>query len=256
VALARAVIALMRGGGFEPSRSLAIRMEEISPRAARSDPPSGQPYNTGDPGSFLLLSEAALQKLEEAGDLAAAAAQRIALGEAYRALGQNARAAAVFEAAMRSDDASIVSAARRGLALVLADPNEARRHAEGLSRARVELAAGNAAAAIEHTDASAEGRALRARALVQMGRLEDALSDARAALSLATSEADEITARLALIEGLLASGDIEGARRAAHSAEERLHQRAMKIRDPELRRTFLADVPEHRRILDLAKTLR
>jgi tRNA A-37 threonylcarbamoyl transferase component Bud32/tetratricopeptide (TPR) repeat protein len=128
--------------------------------------------------------------------------------------------------------------------------------------ARIQLAAGDArASALSAREAVTKlggHQGLRANALatlssacLAMGDVPGALAsagEAKAALDEAGSlEEGEALVRIAWTEALHASGDTEGARRAVIEARDSLLVRAEAIRDPELRRSFLEDVPEHAR---------
>ena len=58
--------------------------------------------------------------------------------------------------------------------------------------------------------------------------------------------------RLALAEALVATGDRKAARGVIERARDRLLARAEKITDPEWRKSFLENIPDHRRTLALA----
>ena len=92
------------------------------------------------------------------------------------------------------------------------------------------------------------------RALVFAGRADEALMDARAALDASTSAGTPETsafARLALAEAFEACGDRTQAARHISRARAALLARAQGMPD-EYRRTFLENIPEHRRTLELA----
>jgi tetratricopeptide (TPR) repeat protein len=101
--------------------------------------------------------------------------------------------------------------------------------------------------------------ALLARALAAQGRATEALPYAREAFAqlekMGTVDDGEATIRLALAECLLAAGERDAARDAAKSAAEWLRSRAEKIDHAAYRESFLARIPEHRRILELAREL-
>ncbi|MDI3285070.1 protein kinase [Polyangium sp. 15x6] len=61
--------------------------------------------------------------------------------------------------------------------------------------------------------------------------------------------------RLAVVEARMATGDLEAAREALAQARERLLSTAERIGDPAFRRSFLEDVPAHRRTLALAEEM-
>lgn len=97
--------------------------------------------------------------------------------------------------------------------------------------ARAELGLGNAAAALAHATESQD-------LLEELGSIEDG----------------EGLARLTWVEVLRANGEREKAIAALDRAQQRLRERADKISDPVLRRSFLENVPEHRETLSLALT--
>ncbi|MDI1482348.1 serine/threonine-protein kinase [Polyangium sp. y55x31] len=61
--------------------------------------------------------------------------------------------------------------------------------------------------------------------------------------------------RLAVVEARMAAGDMDAAREALSAAREGLLSTAKRIGDPAFRRSFLEDVPAHRRTLALAEEL-
>lgn len=105
---------------------------------------------------------------------------------------------------------------------------------------------------------SAAATATLARALCASGQLDDALRAAvRATACLeALGEGNmgegESAVRLALVVVLAARRE-ESAREALDVARRRLLARAERVDDPELRRRFLEDVPDHRETLALAR---
>jgi tetratricopeptide (TPR) repeat protein len=101
--------------------------------------------------------------------------------------------------------------------------------------------------------------ALLARALVAQGRPAEALLSARDAYaqleSLGVVDDGEATIRLALGECLIATGDASAAREVLEKAAGRLLASAEAIDDSAIRESFLTRIPEHRRILELAREL-
>lgn len=97
-----------------------------------------------------------------------------------------------------------------------------------------------------------------ARALVAQGRAEEAVTFAREAETVMTGLAGlplgEASVHLALVESLLASGDVAEARAAAARAKARIAARAERIDDEERRRSFLG-LAEHARTFALAAEL-
>jgi tetratricopeptide (TPR) repeat protein len=101
--------------------------------------------------------------------------------------------------------------------------------------------------------------ALLARALLAQGRHAEALvsaCDAFAQLeSLGVVDDGEATIHLALAECLIAAGDTLAAREVLEKAVSRILASAEAIEDPASRESFLTRIPEHRRILELAREL-
>jgi thioredoxin-like negative regulator of GroEL len=101
--------------------------------------------------------------------------------------------------------------------------------------------------------------ALLARALLAQGRPVEALVSAREAYaqleSLGVVDDGEATIRLALAECLVATGDKLAAKEVLDKAASRILASAEAIADPAIRESFLTRIPEHRRILELAREL-
>jgi tetratricopeptide (TPR) repeat protein len=101
--------------------------------------------------------------------------------------------------------------------------------------------------------------ALLARALLAQGRQDEAVQSARDAYaqleSLGVVDDGEATIRLALAECLTATGDALAAHGALDKAASRILASAEAIDDPAARESFLNRIPEHRRILELAREL-
>jgi hypothetical protein len=100
--------------------------------------------------------------------------------------------------------------------------------------------------------------ALLARALLAQGCLSEALPLAREAFAqlerLVMVDDGEATIRLALAECLIAAAEQPAAQNAVATTARWLLTRAETIDDPAMRESFLTRIPEHRRILDLART--
>ncbi len=101
-----------------------------------------------------------------------------------------------------------------------------------------------------------------ARALLAQGRLPEALPKAREANALADAGGRVIDdgegegmIRLILVECLFASGDEAGAREALRKAFHRLKEKAAAIDKPEWCAAFLKRLPDHARIMDLARQI-
>jgi hypothetical protein len=93
-------------------------------------------------------------------------------------------------------------------------------------------------------------------AVAAQGRPAEALAAAQQAMAFLAADGEleegESFIRLAHAEALLAVGDADGAAAALAEARARLLDRAGKIADAGLRRSFLERVPENARILALA----
>jgi serine/threonine protein kinase/tetratricopeptide (TPR) repeat protein len=98
--------------------------------------------------------------------------------------------------------------------------------------------------------------AVHARALLSLGRVDEALADARRATELSEKLGGLLYGGaqppLALALALYASGDLEAARVAARAAEAEMARRSGSLRDVAARRSFDA-VPEHREIAGLGQ---
>jgi tetratricopeptide (TPR) repeat protein len=247
----------------------------------------------GDPGAALEHFEAALAALEGAGDRRNACSARTNLGTTFAHLGdfesaEEALRAALGEAErMGLVDVAAVAAQNLGRTLShLGRLEEAEqlaeraadvfrrlgdRRMEGCTRSylgeialragAVPRAAREAAAAAELLRAApplrAAALAVQARAALRQGRTAEALGLAEEATSLldilGAVEEGEALVRLVHVEALAATGDREGATRAARAARERLLARAARIRDDAWRERFLTAVPENARTLSIAR---
>jgi tetratricopeptide (TPR) repeat protein len=134
----------------------------------------------------------------------------------------------------------------------------------------IEHLAGNYEHAEEHARAGMQliqddpsmrpfGIALLARALNAQGRAPEALSLAKDAVAqmqaLGSLSDGEATVRLALVECLIAANDIHSAKETVRAAAQWLKTRADTISDGSQRASFIERIPEHRRILELAREL-
>ncbi|HMJ16334.1 MAG TPA: serine/threonine-protein kinase PknK, partial [Polyangiaceae bacterium] len=122
-----------------------------------------------------------------------------------------------------------------------------------------ESAAENAGEALDSGSPPLEAFALATltRARVALGRIDEALESARAAVALAESgvNIDEYTPLVhsAHAEALNASGQHRAARVAIRIARDGLLETAHRMDDPTLRESFLSRVPENIRILAIAR---
>ncbi|WP_437304761.1 serine/threonine-protein kinase [Sorangium sp. So ce388] len=245
----------------------------------------------GDPGACVTGLEAALAAFEQVGDRRNACITRANLGYSYGELGDfdGAEAAlhSALEAAERMGLHEVAAAAQASLGQVLAYHGrlaEARAveeaalassqrlgdpRAEVVARsylAKIALLAGDFGTAerearlAEALESASPLRiaatAIRARALLGLGRAGEALAAAGEALaaleSLGGLEEGESMIRLVYAEALAASGDFGKASTAIASARDKLLDRAAKIRDPGWRERFLYAVLENARTLDVA----
>ncbi|XXT17490.1 protein kinase [Sorangium sp. So ce429] len=245
----------------------------------------------GDPGACVTGLEAALSAFEQVGDRRNACITRANLGYSYGELGDFGGAEAalrsVLEAADRMGLHEVAAAAQASLGQVLAYGGrlaEARAveeaalassqrlgdpRAEVVSRsylAKIALLAGDFGAAerearlAEALESASPLRvaatAIRARALLGLGRAREALAAAGEALaaleSLGGLEEGESMIRLVHAEAFSAVGDVKRAAAAIAAARDKLLDRAASVRDPEWRRRFLSHVPDNARTLELA----
>ncbi|WP_437587922.1 protein kinase domain-containing protein [Sorangium sp. So ce1000] len=245
----------------------------------------------GDPGACVTGLEAALAAFEQVGDRRNACITRANLGYSYGELGDFGGAEAalrsVVEAADRMGLHEVVAAAQASLGQVLAYRGrlaEARAveeaalassqrlgdpRAEVVARsylAKIALLAGDFCGAereaqlAEALESASPYRvaamAIRARALIGLGRADEALAAAEGALaaleSLGGLEEGEAMIRLVHAEAFSAVGDAASAAAAISAARDKLLDRAASVRDPEWQRRFLSHVPDNARTLELA----
>ncbi|AUX46951.1 protein kinase [Sorangium cellulosum] len=246
----------------------------------------------GDPGACVLGLEAALAAYEQVGDRRNACITRANLGYSYGELGDFGGAEAALRSALDAADRmglhEVAAATQASLGQVLAYRGrlaEARAveevalassqrlgdpRAEVVSRsylAKIALLGGDFGAAerearLAETLESASplrvaATAIRARALLGLGRAGEALAAAAEALaaleSLGGLEEGESMIRLVYAEALSAAGDPGKAAAAIAAARDKLLDRAESVRDPEWRRRFLSLVPDNARTLALAE---
>ena len=237
----------------------------------------------GDASTYLEKTELAARCFEAASEERHALTFRTSVGFAHIALGKYAEAAALLRDTLSRAERMGLSHTRAiaehnlGYAVALAGDLPAgiaiERDAIADARAQKDrwvecvshtyLAdllwrAGDPAGALESAIASAElsdrpnrvlALAIAARAELALGRLDAARARATesAALldELGSIEDGEALARLAFVEVMVACGDLPLAQAALARAQERLEVRAAKISDPELRKSFLENVPDH-----------
>jgi tetratricopeptide (TPR) repeat protein len=248
----------------------------------------------GDAGALLEAEQAAAAEFERAGDLRYACLQRGYVGYACVAIGAYAEAERALrdalEAATRLGLQNVVATAKHNLGRTLGLLG---RNDEGLlvelealaafgaqgdrrlecgarlycANLRFDLADFDGAerdlrAALELANRPSTPQVLAslARVLLATGRAGAAFVAARDANDQleelgGSIEEGEALVRLMLAETLAATGERAAARRAANRARERLQTLAEKISDPEWRRCFLEQVPEHARTLALQAEL-
>jgi tetratricopeptide (TPR) repeat protein len=193
----------------------------------------------------------ALASAERTGLLYVMTAAKHNLGLALARMGRLDEASDVEKDAVRQAIAQGDPRIEGGSRLYLAMIHEERGELEDAEHeARTAM---DAARAIPPTRAVACG--VLAKVLLARGRNDEALEAASEAMGLLESlgglEEGESLVRLVHAEALYATGDREGARIALEAAAQRLTERASKLRDPELRRSFLERVPENARTMRL-----
>ncbi|WP_441293083.1 protein kinase domain-containing protein [Sorangium sp. KYC3313] len=245
----------------------------------------------GDPGACVTGLEAALVAFEQVGDRRNACITRANLGYSYGELGDFGGAEAALRSVLAATERmglhEVAAAAQASLGQVLAYCGklaEARAveeaalassqrlgdpRAEVVSRsylAKIALLAGDFAGAereaqlAEALESASPLRvaatAIRARALIGLGRAAEALAAAGEALaaleSLGGLEEGESMIRLVYAEALMANGNIDEASAAIASARNKLLERAAKIGDPSWRDRFLYIVSDNARTLSFA----
>ncbi|WP_437964135.1 protein kinase [Sorangium sp. So ce260] len=248
---------------------------------------------TGDLVAGTHGMEAASLAFEQAGDRRNACGARAGLGVAYAELGDFERAESVLRTALEEADRmhlhDLRSASEANIAQVLACRGqlaEGRAFAEsaasasrrsGIARTELfarcylakicvalgdlEAAEAEARAAVARVQSAptlgVQAYAVLARALLGLGRVDEAVSTATEANSMlesfGTLEEGESLVRLTYAEALAASGRQHEASAAIASARAALLARAEKLSDPTWRERFLRDVPDNARTLELAR---
>jgi tetratricopeptide (TPR) repeat protein len=245
----------------------------------------------GDPAGYLQHLEAAVTCFAEAGDARNACLQRSNIGNGYMQLGAYARAKGVLREALSVGEPmrlGFIAAVRANLGFVMArlgDPEQAfeietaaleqcirERYRRFELVARIYLAnilsmRGEPPRAEEELraaiDGSASAPAIQAYALanladllVSLDRPAEAHAPAEAAMAILLRmegiEEGESLIRLQHALALAAGGDEAGAAVALGEARRRILERADRINDPRLRRSFLDHIPENARTLALA----
>jgi tetratricopeptide (TPR) repeat protein len=247
----------------------------------------------GDLGACREGFAAALESFEAAGDQRNATSTRSNLGSTVAELGDFEGAEVALRAALAGAERmglfDSANAALSNLGHVLAyrgNLGEARlceqraieafhRHGdarwEGVARtylAKIALLSGDFAMAARGAREAADrllgapplrpaAQAVEARALLGLGRVEEALGVAREAFAALEAqgalEEGEALVRLVHAEALAARGETEAFRVAIEAAREQLLARAGKIRDLGWRERFLHGVPDNARTLELAE---
>ena len=245
----------------------------------------------GDLGAFLQLTVEARSGFERAGHLRVACNLSVSIGYAHLLLGAYVEAEVTLREALIESDrlglTGVSPSAKENLGMALAGQGrwvearvvavEAVEAFRGQEHRRMEAGALIYLALMLGTSgdldaAEREARAalavdppppLRAHALATLaevllarGAVEGALDAAREAIELldelGTIEEGEALVRLVYAEALHASGDGRAAS-AILAARAHLLERAAKIRDPILRRSFLERVPENARTVARAR---
>ncbi len=122
--------------------------------------------------------------------------------------------------------------------------------------AAVQLARAGVTLAATSPPTLAQAHAVLSAMLLLRDESTEALAEARKAMELLDRlggvEEGEALIRLMLMSALAREGDTKAACEAAQEARDRLQLRADRIANPSWRRSFLSDVPEHARTLELA----
>ncbi|MFO0760165.1 MAG: serine/threonine-protein kinase [Byssovorax sp.] len=249
----------------------------------------------GDPTAYLRHLESAVACFGEAGDARNACLQRANIGNGYMQLGAFARAKAVLREALSVGEPmklSFIAPVRANLGYTLARLGNLDQALEIESAAfeqcvregyrRFELASRlylsviyslrdqipeaerEARAAIASAEGSppikAYAQAILADVLLGQGRALEALIAAEGAMEilreLSGVEEGEALIRLVHAVALEATGDVHGAEEAIGEARKRLLERADRITDARLRRSFLDHVPENARTVAFSSKFR
>jgi tetratricopeptide (TPR) repeat protein len=249
---------------------------------------------TGDVAARLELNGASVAAHERAGDVRNALVQRCNLADTYKELGLFETAADLFRRALADADRLGLPSIRANATYNLASclgclgrfPEAKELGAEGIRAflrqgdrygaawaaiymAVILLQAGELEAAEREsrravdTATAANTRTfalgILGATLLAAGRGEEALAAAEHGMklleSLGTIEEGEALLRLAHVESLRAAGQEDRAREMLGIAWRWLMERAGRIGSEELRGSFVRCVPEHARIVELARAL-
>jgi tetratricopeptide (TPR) repeat protein len=247
----------------------------------------------GDVGGFTQLTEAAAENFERAGDFRSAGTQRANVAYGYIEFGAYADAERVLRDVVATADRmglkDLAAGSRHNLGIALArQGNFKEARAVESAALKVALAQSNrrlecgcrtylstiflladdpvgaereARAALEILAVAPPMRAhafgTLSKALLAQGRAREALDAASEAVELMRShtgvEEGESLVRVAYIESFLANGLTSEVPGAVAQACERLFRRSTHIRDSKWRSSFLNDVPDNARILELSR---
>jgi tetratricopeptide (TPR) repeat protein len=246
----------------------------------------------GDLGANLWHNQESIVAWEKAGNPRTAGFQRANVGYSYLILGAYKEAEMIIRQALSEVERSrwylAIPAMKQNLGLVLSRTGELG-EAQALLAETVEdfqkqkdprmeiasrtylaevfLSLGELPRAAKEAQAAAEvllSSPFRAQALAVLAKVNLALAQRQEALSSAkearemlalfgTLEEGEVLIRLVYAEALLNSGDTKAAHAAMIEAREKLLLQANKISDLKWRQSFLSQVPENVRTLDLAQ---
>jgi serine/threonine protein kinase len=251
--------------------------------------------HAGDPTTYLTRLESAVAGFAETGDARNACLQRANIGNAYMQLGAYARAKSVLREALSVGEPmklSFIAPVRANLGFALARLGdldqaleietaalaqclrESYRRFELAShiylavihalRAELDQADAHVRAAL---DASSSAPPIRAYALAIFADLQmtrgaptDAFTAASEAMSILEAlegvEEGEALIRLVHAQALEAMGHVSDAQSRIMEARVRLMERADRITDARLRRSFLDHIPENARTLAMAARLK
>jgi tetratricopeptide (TPR) repeat protein len=245
---------------------------------------------TGKPHLGAMWFTRAIEQWDAAGNTRQACLDRCNLGACLRSLGQYEDSIGILrraqEQSQRLDVEHLVASSSRELALALARQGhmeeahallhdtprygQRERAFRSVNRAWLALGAGRPADALAEierganlgvdaptSDVRALALAVRAGALLALGRPHDALGAAQGGMDILTTtgsiEDGEAFLRSTHAEALHATGAHEQARAAIAAAQAWVLAQVAQIEDPAWRQSFLDHVAEHRRIFELAR---
>jgi eukaryotic-like serine/threonine-protein kinase len=289
IVLIRAGSLALAGQLFRHAHTLTKKMPADPEAQAWLDLASAEfSLHRGEPPLFLRQLESAIKHFAAIGDARNACLQRANIGNAYIQFGAYAQARDVLREAIAVGEPMklmFIAPLRANLGFVLARLGDLQQaldietaaleecirlgytRSEAFSRIylteilllRGELPAAEAQIknAIQASSgapaARAHALAILAEILLERGAVQDAFAPANEAINLLEfldgAEEGEARIRLSYVRALEATDRLRSASAALAGAQQRLRQRMEQITDPELRKSFEENVPEHKRTL-------